>query len=134
MGWDFCEAWRSTSDVKDALRREWLGAGPAGHTIKAEGVGLRVDSTDVWWVALEPVHAPGTGFVVCVLIEPEDGGTKRPGQHNAVGKPRMHGYKAMSEDMGPCFYDVPKAVLDAVPGPGGKYADAWRAEVRRLSS
>lgn len=41
------------------------------------------------------------------------------------------GYKDMSEDMGPCYYDCPLSLLDKTTGdPNSQYGSSWRQEVR----
>jgi hypothetical protein len=40
------------------------------------------------------------------------------------------GYKDMSEDMGPCYYDCPLELLEAATEPVNEYARAWREKVR----
>ncbi len=40
------------------------------------------------------------------------------------------GYKSMSEDMGPCYYDCPLFYLDQADAPMGATAAEWRAKVR----
>lgn len=39
------------------------------------------------------------------------------------------GYKAMSEDMGPCYYDCPLIILKDVPCPDDEWAIEWRKTV-----
>jgi hypothetical protein len=45
------------------------------------------------------------------------------------------GYKSISEDMGPCYFDCPSDLLDKTTGViGSKYSDKWRNEIGQLKS
>lgn len=41
-----------------------------------------------------------------------------------------YGYKPMSEDMGPCYYDCPLSVLEAAGPSSREDTNEWRAKVR----
>ena len=44
------------------------------------------------------------------------------------------GYKGMSEDMGPCYYDCPLSYLDEADEPSSGLAREWREKVRKLAA
>lgn len=46
------------------------------------------------------------------------------------GKDMGWGYKDMTEDSGPCYYDCPLSLLDMTDEPTSGYAAEWRTKVR----
>ena len=39
------------------------------------------------------------------------------------------GYKDISEEMGPCYYDCPKKLIKLLDSPRNEYASEWRKQV-----
>ena len=108
MGWDFCQAWQSKEDILTEL----------GHTfpIIAHAFTREQGETCLWMAVAVDGHAP---MIVMALIEQDT-------------RLECYGFKEMSEDMGPCFYRVPRAVWEKVkdfPAPS-KGAAEWRAKVK----
>jgi len=74
---------------------------------------------DKLWLAVEPAegaHPKTFGYIMLFLL------MENPGYG--------WGYKPISEDMGPCYYDCPKHWLDMIPDPKTGYSTSWREKVR----
>lgn len=87
--------------------------------------------SSILWLAVRDHENPDDVYAVCVLYkrvtESEDPWGRRGGEF---------WYKDMSEHVGPCYYDVPKKVWDALTPlpadePDDSYRATWRAEVAR---
>ena len=74
----------------------------------------RVVGNHVW--QLVRIESENRTFITLDLIAKEKGGG--------------WGYKGLSEDMGPSYYDCPLSLLNKADAPVGGYATAWREKVR----
>jgi len=116
MGWDYCREWRTPEDVKNALLHD------LNNHICAWGWGTIPDPIDgerTLWMALDTTGSSNVGVIaLCVLVG------------KARGPHAWWGYKMMSEDMGPYYYDVPPQVWESLTTPPpGAYAQEWRDKV-----
>lgn len=75
----------------------------------------RVVGNHVWQLVLK--NSTGDKFISLALIAKERNGG--------------WGYKGLSEDMGPCYYDCPLSLIDKATAPVNQYAADWRNEVRK---
>lgn len=79
-------------------------------------VTYRVVGNHVWQLVQRP---DGTKYITLDLIAKERGGG--------------WGYKGMSEDSGPYYFDCPLALLDKADPPATANAEAWRIKVREYA-
>lgn len=104
MGWSYGYNNRCAKDV----HREILDPAFWGDSLKVVRHAATSYGRHLWLVCEKP---DGARFIALFLINGNDGGW---------------GYKDMTEDMGPCYYDCPLAFLDMVPEANAR----WREKVR----
>lgn len=105
MGWLF--GFTSPSDVKKHLNRTRADGGPVIVKQAATQYGRHL------WTVYET--AKGERFINLDLIRKSE---------------EYWGYKDMSEDMHPFYYDCPLSLLDAAGQTENEEANRWRAKVR----
>lgn len=66
------------------------------------------------WVAWE--NPSGVKFLALYLISSDNG---------------RWGYKSISEDMGPTYYDCPLRLIEKMPPPTNEYSREWREKVQK---
>ena len=111
MGWDFTEGatrkhviWEITMSFDDASGKHWRCiAHKAGK--------------DAYWSVWQAGDDETSRYILCSLIEKQ--------------KEFGYGYKNMSEETGPFYYDCPLEYLDMTPAPTGIYCNDWRDNVRK---
>ena len=101
MGWDSASDWHSKADVVADSIREYA---IREHSVVGNHLWGVIDTTSVGKI------------VVLILIDGRGGSWSR---------------KAISEDMGPCYYDCPDKVLRAATGNPNR---EWRAKVSAAKS
>lgn len=110
MGWDFTSGATKADRIRE-LTKGWE-SDDATHTVIRKCV-----KGNILWYVME-IRDKATDatsrWIGCSLLGAEKG----------FG----WGSKDMSEEMGPCFYNVPLEYLDMVPEPAHNYG--WRAKVR----
>lgn len=84
--------------------------------------------SSILWLALRDHENPDEVYAVCVLYKRVTEGKYGYGRRGEFW------YKDMSEHVGPCYYDVPKKVWDALTPlppdePDDSYRATWRATV-----
>lgn len=108
MGYSGKYDWKSAKDVREDVLKDWKESGKLLDSKTSSG-GRHL------WVAIE--SKTGERFVVLHLIE----------KH---GNCWME--KAMSEDMGPYYWDCPLSLLELTePAPKSEYSRKWREGVRK---
>ncbi len=109
MGWSFAYA-----DVgRKAHVAEIMSAkhfGPDFTPIKGRAVGNHI------WQLVRQESANRTFITLDLIAKDRNGGW---------------GYKGMSEDMGPYYYDCPLSLIDAASDPINESAAKWREDVRK---
>lgn len=106
MGWSFsCNDIGRKAHIESLTNQRHFSNGyiPITH---------RVVGNHVWQLVQRP---DGPKFIVLDLIAKERGGG--------------WGYKSMTEDCGPYFFDCPPALLDKADPPATANAEAWRIKV-----
>jgi hypothetical protein len=110
MGWYYTYGIRTARDMKDSILRD-IGN---GRTVLASG-----GSGREFYVAY--LCANGERAIELFLIEQSDG---------------EYGYKPISEDMGPYYYNCPEKVIKAAGecSPERKTASDWRIKCREYAA
>jgi hypothetical protein len=110
LGWDSCNAWQSKADVVTAIKQDHSGGG--WTLIDSSVVG------NTYFGLHERTDAGNLQRLITVCLISKAGGT--------------WGYKSMSEDMGPYYFNCPLRILDkADEVPAVSYsATEWRANCR----
>ena len=110
MGWSFEICERSRKDYLERI------TGPGHFGPGYTPLESRVVGNHVW--QLVRIEAANRTFITLDLIAKERNGG--------------WGYKGMSEDMGPYYYDCPLALLDKASEPINESAKEWRIKVREF--
>ena len=103
MGWSYSYGAHEKNDIKNMILGDLRDGGYT--VIKHSTVGSH------FWLA---VSRERVSFVLLCLLGKSDG---------------VWGYKDMTEDMGPYFYDCPQSIIKAVGPTANPRAQEWRAKV-----
>lgn len=114
MGWDFSPDWTSRQDVIIELLRGWEYEGTTIKTLAYKKVpnGL--------WVVREASGKENRRYIDFYLIR--------------YNRQHGYGYKGMTEEMGPYYWDCPLEFLDLVPSGSPGTNERWRSDVRKRAS
>lgn len=108
MGWDFIQGWTKRQLIADLTKNA------VAHATTASGLWVVHATTG-------PVQAPagevpaGTNFITLYLLDCDK---------------KAAGYKAISEDMGPYYFDCPLKLLNLTTTAINQSSEEWRAKVR----
>jgi hypothetical protein len=113
MGWLYSQNWSDKKALVYHILTDDTWHKPIKHSLKGNRL----------WVAFEntnPECPPERNKYICLFL---------------LASQRNYGwgYKDITEDMGPCYYDCPVSFFDIVPDPGS-YATEWRNKVRSAAA
>ena len=114
MGWTFSPEWDTQRLAFEAATKTWNDG--ETHCMR-----LNEHRDGFTFYSLHRIEFPDKPSVVFIVVTLTD--------RSSVGGHEW-GYKAMSENVGPCYYAAPIAWLDYLTPPETPYAEAWRDKVR----
>lgn len=114
MGWLFLHECRTKADVRNHLLKDLSRSDERAERRVLEH---RTVGNHLWLayecVPTDPAQKPIKIVILALLAQDQ----------------RRWGYKDMDENMGPYYYDCPKAVIEAVGPTENEHALKWRAKV-----
>lgn len=111
MGWFYSDKWQTKQDICAELLRDCNFSNDKGsnRVLKHSLVGNHL------WVAIEIIRDGARSGIVALFLLSKD--------------KRSYGYKDMTEDMHPFYYDCPLSIIKAAGPTLNLQAREWRAKV-----